>query len=41
MVTDEQAAFFEKNGYLVARPVLTTDELAEVRDVYNRVFQGQ
>ena len=40
MLTPDQAAFFENNGYLIAGPVLTTAELAEVRDAYDRIFKA-
>src|SRR5215831_3201328 len=36
----EKIAQFQKDGYLVAGPALTPEELAEARAAYDRIFQA-
>ncbi len=39
-LTDEQIAFFEEQGYLaVDTPLMPADELAWLREAYDRIFQ--
>lgn len=40
MLSRDDAEFFEKNGYLIAGPVLDADEFAEARAAYDRIFKS-
>lgn len=37
-VTDDQIAFFHENGFLALPPIADADELAWMREVYDRIF---
>src|SRR6266576_3401720 len=38
-LTEAQVEFFECNGYLTLRGITTAEDLAELRDIYERMFR--
>jgi ectoine hydroxylase-related dioxygenase (phytanoyl-CoA dioxygenase family) len=39
VLTAEQVEFFDRNGYLTLRGITTAKDLAELRDIYERMFR--
>src|SRR5215469_15317497 len=41
MLSREQIAFFRTNGYLVMRGITDLDDIAALRDIYERMFRDK
>jgi hypothetical protein len=41
VLTAEQIESFDRNGYLTLRGITTAGDLAELRDIYERMFRDK